>query len=443
VKEVEMRACRGLGVLSASLLAGIAIGAAPARAAEGDVEQRMDALEREIEALKKDVADQDSQAAAPAGSKASKDMNLMPTWQVTDGITFKPGFRLQGQYRYGDVSDHLFRIRRFRMKGSGKLWDIAKYGAELRVDGTGSTRIPGDFGVPIANIGVENGWVEFTKLKDVKARFGLYDIPFSRSNLTSDSKLLFQDRSIIRGLLSTVGLSDNTIGALFHGRPFGGKLEYATGVFQNDNFRQLPTTSARLVLNLLDPPKQGGYADYRGSYIGEGRRLAISANGAYTPNVTDLNAALPGSPPGLNYDLYAFGSDVFFNTGPFTVQAEYDWFKKDTGSTGPAGGADYVTHGGYVQAGLLLGPVFGVEEGSRSSILNSIELAARYQDVDDETPSAAGGPARGRAQWTSVGMNYYIRGHNLKVQTDYEFRDSNFVGLRDRHVFQLQLQLDF
>jgi hypothetical protein len=430
------------------LLAGFVTGAAPVAAAEGDVDERMDALERELEALKKDVADKDSGDAAPAGSKASQDMNIMPTWQVTDGITFKPGFRLQGQYRYGGVvSDHLFRIRRFRMKGSGKLFGIAKYGAELRVDGTGSTRIPGLAGVPINNIGVENGWVEFTKLQDVKARFGLYDIPFSRSNLTSDSKLLFQDRSIIRSLLSGVGLSDNTIGALFHGRPFNGKLEYATGVFQNDNFKQLPTTSARLVLNLLDPPKQGGYADYRGSYIGQGRRLAISANGAYTPNVTDLNPNLPGgaTPAGTNYDLYAFGSDIFFNTGPFTVQAEYNWFKKDTGSTGPAGAADYVTQGGYVQAGLLLGPLFGIQEGASASFLNSIELAARYQDVDDETPAVfgVGGAARGRAQWTSVGLNYYIRSHNLKVQTDYTFRDSTFFGEGDRHVFQLQLQLDF
>jgi phosphate-selective porin len=438
-----MRAIRGLRIHCVGLLAGFALGAAPVAAAEGDVDKRMDALEKELEALKKDVADKDSGDAAPAGSKASKDMNLMPTWQVTDGITFKPGFRVQGQYRYGDVSDHVFRIRRFRMKGSGKLFGIAKYGAELRVDGTGNTRIPNPNG-STANIGVENAWVEFTKLKDVKARFGLYDIPFSRSNLTSDSKLLFQDRSIIRGLLSGVGLSDNTIGALFHGRPFGGKLEYATGVFQNDNFKQLPTTSARLVLNLLDPPKQGGYADYRGSYIGEGRRLAISANGAYTPNVTDPNTALPGG-AGLNYDLYAFGSDIFFNTGPFTVQAEYDWFTKDTGSTGPAGGADYVTHGGYVQAGLLLGPVFGVEEGSRSSILNSIELAARYQDADDETPITVGTVTRprGRAQWIAAGLNYYIRSHNLKVQTDYTFKDSNFFGSSDRHLFQLQLQLDF
>jgi hypothetical protein len=125
-----MSAKRGLRVLCVGLLAGFVTGAAPVAAAEGDVDERMDALERELEALKKDVADKDSGDAAPAGSKASQDMNIMPTWQVTDGITFKPGFRLQGQYRYGGVvSDHLFRIRRFRMKGSGKLFGIAKYGA--------------------------------------------------------------------------------------------------------------------------------------------------------------------------------------------------------------------------------------------------------------------------------------------------------------------------
>ena len=38
---------------------------------------------------------------------------------------------------------------------------------------------------------------------------------------------------------------------------------------------------------------------------------------------------------------------------------------------------------------------------------------------------------------TSVGANAYIRGHNLKVQTDYSFRSP------DPDEFQLQLQLDF
>ena len=110
-----MRFDSGLRVLCAVLFAGAAAGAAPVAAAEGDVEERMDALERELEALRKDVADEDAQSTVPrtqeGTSKASKGLDIMPTWQVTKGITFKPGFRLQGQYRYGDISDHLFRRR--------------------------------------------------------------------------------------------------------------------------------------------------------------------------------------------------------------------------------------------------------------------------------------------------------------------------------------------
>jgi hypothetical protein len=408
---------------------GVLTGSARVEAAETDVDQRIEALERELEALKREVGEKDSTGGAPAQeeppaqqeakSKASKDVSLLPTWQVTDGITFKPGFRVQGRYSYSEMSDHTFQIKRFRLKGSGELFGIAKYGAELKIDGTGTRPINSDSPAPGA--GVENAWVEFTKLQDVKARFGLYDIPFSRSNLTSDSKLLFMDRSLIRGLLSSVGLSDNTIGALFHGRPFGGRFEYATGVFQNDNFGTIPTWSGRIVANLLDPPKQGGYGDYRGSYIGNGRRLAISANGAYTPSVgTGLE----------EFDLYAIGSDLFFNMGPFTLQMEFDWYKKDM-RTGPA----IVTLGGYVQGGLLLGPLFDRWE-SAPSILDSIELAARYQDVDDEDVNEA------RLRWTSVGLNYYIRSHNLKVQMDYTWKNPT-PTVDENDLFQLQLQLDF
>jgi hypothetical protein len=101
------------------------------------------------------------------------------------------------------------------------------------------------------------------------------------------------DRSLIKGALTVFGLADNSIGLLAHGRPFGGHFEYSAGIFDNVAFEVLgeeigavsrradgAMPMGRIVLHLLDPGTPGGYADYRGSYIGQGRRLDIGANAA-------------------------------------------------------------------------------------------------------------------------------------------------------------------
>jgi hypothetical protein len=401
----------------------------PAAAAEStNVERRIEALEHELEELKREVAKEDAeppggdypaegeepQSPPPSKSSARSPLSL-PTWHVTPDITFKPGFRVQARYRRNDDIGDNFFIRRFRIKGSGKAF-MAKYGLELKVDNTWRRILDGDTGLveiihsptPV----VENAWVQFPLKPELNLRVGLYDAPFSRVALTSDSKLLLMDRGLIKDELSAEGFEDNTIGVLFHGRPMGGHLEYGLGVFQNRAFGKVPMPVARFAVNLLDPAPSGGYADERGSYLDEGRRLAIGANMAYTPDARE---------DGAEVDLYGWGTDLFLGIGPYSLQAEYVWFRKDI-EAGPA----LTTQGGYVQGGYKLEWLDDLApKGWR---LPLFELTARYQDVDDDGD---------RSRSTSVGSNTYIRGHNLKVQTDYSFRSP------DPDEFQLQLQLDF
>ena len=275
----------------------------------------------------------------------------------------------------------------------------------------------------------ENAWLEFAPLSGTNIRVGLYDLPFSRAALTSDSKLLLMDRGIVKDALTDFGLADNTIGVLAHGRPLGGRLEYAFGVFDNDKFDQFGgsamkqseqlMSAGRFVLHLLDPAPAGGYGDYRGSYLGAGQRLEIGANSAY------LGGA-GGGPDEFN--LIAWGADLFFNTGPFSLQSEYDRFKRSGNSRSP----NVLTSGWYLQAGYLL-------EDLLKGVLPDglpIELAARYQELD------AGDGPNGRLQWTSLGLNYYIRGHHLKIQAEYTFKREE-AAASNNDMFQLQLQLDF
>lgn len=338
-------------------------------------------------------------------------------------LTFKPGLRIQPRYMYesGNGNNDIF-IRRFRLKGSGSAYDVAKYGVELKIDNDGRFAA-----TPSAR--VENAWLDFPVVEDYAyLRAGLYDMPFSRDALTSDSKLLFMDRTLIKEEVTGVGMADNAIGVMLHGRPYCGHMEYAFGIFDNVTFERFGVAgtresdqlmpAGRLVWAPLDPmPTPDQYADYLQSYLGKGERLEIGVNAAHMGDVIDGLAIL---------DLTAWGVDLFYNTGPFTFQTEYDQIIENIG-----GAADIFADGWYAQAGYL----FNVCDPS-------VEFAVRYEELS---------PIIGETlQWTRVGFNFYIREHNLKIQTDYNFRSGTVgtplpggLGLFDEDVFEVQLQLDF
>ena len=332
----------------------------------------------------------------------------------TGNITFRPGLRIQPHYTFDNANSREdFFIARTRLKGAGEVFDVARYFAEVKLDNVGR------LGKEV-NVQVENAWLDFAVNPDLGIRAGLYDAPFSRNALTSDSKLLFMDRSQIKDALTALGLADNTIGVLLYGRPWGGRFEYSAGIFDDLQFKQSTTPTAkraegamstgRLVFNLLDPAKPGGYADYQSSYIGRGQRLSIGANGAL------LRKAHEGVD---DFDLTAMGADLFFNSGAFTFEAEYDRFTENNKGQNPSKTGE----GWYIQGGYLFH--------------RSLELALRHQELDPDK-SVSGN----RSRWISVGLNIYLHEHNLKIQTDYTFKREQEIQIKN-DVFQVQLQVDF
>ena len=139
--------------------------------------------------------------------------------------------------------------------------------------------------------------------------------------------------------------------------------------------------------------------------------MTISANGAY------LSKAEIGS---SEFHLYAYGVDLFFNNGPLVIEAEYDAYLEDiTNNTGRnIDGSGYYIQGGYL-------------------ILPKLELALRYQELEPDKNVELN-----KLMWTSVGLNYYVKGHNLKVQAEYIFKSEEGEEI-DNNLFQIQLQYDF
>jgi hypothetical protein len=359
---------------------------------------------------------------APNDTAAAENVGIKFVTPVSLGdegsITFKPGARLQVRFvhtKEDSGGNNDFFIRRLRMKGGGSAFGIANYYFEVKIDNTGRFDV-----APVAQ--VENCWLDFPVVPGFAVRGGLYDFVFSRSALTSDSKGLFQDRTLIYGALATLGFADNAIGILLHGRPFGGHFGYSGGVFDNVKFNGIGTEGRRQaegvmqVLRaegyLLDPAPAGGYADYRESYVGKGKRLDIAAN------VANLSNAQIGDD---KFDIVAFGGDIFFNYMPFTLQGEYNKYKENFENDQET--PDIDGYGWYAQAGYLFLPC--------------MEAAVRYQELEPNKSASSD-----MLKWTSVGLNIYLRGHNLKFQTDYTFKNEQGSKIDD-DIFQAQLQLDF
>jgi hypothetical protein len=320
-----------------------------------DVDRRIGQPEREIDALSpwvrgssREVSAAPQRAAsaqtgaAPAASPdkaAAKPAEKPPLqWNVTPDITFKPGLRLQTRYSHdGSTNNNDIAIQRFRLKGAGDAWK-AKYALEMKIDNTGTTGKN-----PTA--AVENAWLDYTFIPELAARAGLYDVPFSRDALTSDSKLLFMDRSLIKDALRP-GLADG-IGVIARATARGPRL--CRQRLQQRRFRGLG--SAGLVGGDAGRPDRhrppgsaGGYADYR-PRIGQGRRLAIGLNGSRLGGAENLVGTVL-----QEFDIYAWGTDLFFNWGPYTLQGEYDWFRL-------TGDVDRSNKGWYVQGGYLIEPL--------------------------------------------------------------------------------------
>ncbi len=354
----------------------------------------------------------------PAKDGSTVTTSLTPLTSSVGNITFTPGLRVQPRYAYDNIDkNNDFFIRRVRLKGKGTAFDLTDYYFEVKIDNVGLFNSR-------PNAQVENAWLNFPIHPDIAIRFGLYDLVYDRNALTSDSKLLFLERSLITSALTGLGLADNTVGVLAHGRPMGGRFSYGFGIFDNLGFEVAGSTTelarkadgamttGRFVYDFLDPATPGGYADYQSTYLGKGERLSLGVNGAYLTKVSSGNN---------EFDLYAWGGDLFFNTGPVTFEAEYNRYAEDvTNGASPSLKGD----GWYAQGGYLLYSAF--------------ELAARYQELD-----ANHNDPDDKLQWTSVGFNIYLRGHNLKIQAEYIFKKEQAKNKADNNLFQVQVQLDF
>lgn len=273
-------------------------------------------------------------------------------------------------------------------------------------------------------------WVKYTCSPLFSLKAGRFLLPFSRSTYTNPALTLFGDPAAAE---QAFGMN-RAIGVHISGA--AGKVSYelagmnsvsADGTVQNSRGKDLAAL-ARLELAILAPY---GYLESSPKPIDE-MQLSVGLAAAYNPIAQD--SATQNT---LNKDnAVNMTVDMGFRMDRLSVQAAY-FLRKNTRTQ--AGASNYDT-GVYGQAAYFVIP-------------ERVEVAGRYAMVDfldrPGTVLASPGTVRTKAAGDTTeytgGVNYYLHGHNAKLNANYTLiQVKPFAGASNNiHRVNVQTQLFF
>ncbi len=373
-------------------------------------------------------ADKKTEAPAPAPAPAPEVKAEAQKEPKTAG--YDKGFFIQspdGKYKIvfnGYAQFHLeydreegknnigFRVRRARLSWAGNLAgknltykfqiDLVKFKDELLLD----------------------AYMNYKFYEALEVRFGQFTIPWIRQHQISSSAQEFVDRSLASNEFLVFHDTDSDkdgvpdkrirngrdIGLMIHGKPFDKKLEYQAGIFNGSgtnsvNINNHMVYSARAVYNIRG---QAGYEEGDYAYT-EDPALYFGSSGNYF--VSDLT----------NDKVTQFGAETGLKWKGLSVQGEFFYRNTKPGDTTLTKTNDF---GYYAQAGYFV-------------VKKKLELAARASMVFLE------GIQNDKGEF-QAGLNYFILGQYLKMQTDYSVLPTNTKdGVQTAQKWRLRLQTKF
>lgn len=274
------------------------------------------------------------------------------------------------------------------------------------------------------NITMLDWWLKYNFAPEISMQTGRFVLPYSRQFYTHPGNLLFAD-------LSEADYAFNlprSIGGHVSGRI--GPVSYSAAMLNSiraldapgqQNFGSQIAALGRLEFDILKPY---GYMETSPKPATE-PELSVGLAGSYNP--IDGGSSFQNLVAG---DTTANATlDLGFRYGGFSFQT-----------------AGYYRHDNYTTPGLSTGNDWGYySQAGYYLIPQKLEGAARISGLQFDKLNVAGVNRKTTAY--TIGLNYYVYGHNLKFQTDYSFLDNSaFSGqprARDSHRFRFQTQILF
>lgn len=303
--------------------------------------------------------------------------------------------RLPGTTSNGQAKPS-FRIRRAKTSLDGWVWR-KELTFELQLSWAGpeagtSTQTP-----------LEDAVVSYdaSKKGSFKIAIGQMKVPLGRQEMTTSSKLLFADRSLLNGEFTR----GRDVGIQLSGRVANNKVEYFAGAFNGNSASRGTNDNTKLQYNArvsIEPFGKVGYSE--SAFDGWDKPLLAIAgqfennNLSGATNLTDLNTTV-------------LGADLMYKYKGFSVFAEYFNRKRKpeavsgsssaTSGTAAQGSGTFHSNGYNVEAGYFLKR-------------DKVEIGVRFAGYDPSDSLAS----NNRREVGGV-LNYFILKNSFKIVADF------------------------
>jgi len=359
-------------LIAATLLTGLV------RAADASVEERLKVLEQQVQQLAKENTD----LKMELGWKDAKAPVLVQPVGKETKLSVGGLLQAQGEFgraadpRWAGVNDR-FYFRRARIYVLGSFAEDFDFKAELDLGGNSLNAATGL--LARAN----EIYISWRKYPEATVRFGQIKAAFGAEQLSSDSKGFSIERTLPNDRLTDA----RQIGFCVNGEVLDKKIGYlltlhngsGSNVSANDNSKF--QKAARVTFTPMDSGND---------------RLVFGVDGLWTE---DAGVSKPGF--GFAGNLFtgrrsAWGVDGLWHQGRFDVLAEYlhNTFK-------PVGAAAFDAEGWQATAAYYLVP-------------GKVQGLLRHEEFDPHT-----GVGGDKIRSSTVGLNYLIKGEDLRLMLDY------------------------
>jgi len=297
-----------------------------------------------------------------------------------------------------------FQIRRAKIIVSGTPYENINYRLEVNV-----ARAPK----------LDDAYIEFDRLPYIVARVGQFKVPFSLEMITLDSEILSIERSEVVNQIAP----DRDAGIMLSGKLVNEILSYNIGVF---NGRRADDLHAYKVGSYADSA-QNKYND-NDLFMAAGRLvvkpvewISVGVNALSSKDGHDDPTSIT-----VRWPVYrnAYGVDLHVKNhrSGSTLQGEY--LRQD--ADGIISRNITTTSDGFY---LLIGHFF---------IPERLEGMIKYEEYHADKDVVD----RDNVVWTTVGLNFYLDGHDAKLMTNYTLKDEKQSSYPN-NSFLAQLQLRF
>lgn len=346
------------------------------------------------------------------GEKGKLDMEIrLQVWAVENSTELLPGINTTPPPPQEESFTDFF-VRRARLVLRGQISKSLEIVLQLGQDNIGAKVLRDD-----AGFRVKDAYINYKRNDALQLLAGQFKVPFLRQNLQSGFNQLLVDRCLVTALRPAVEGSRDQ-GGMIWGNHSG--LQYRVAAFDGSDQEDTSTQSsirgsARVAWNWFTPEPGFGMT---GTTLGQKKILQIALqgdaqNGRLDSRDSTLFAAEPRAYRNWAVDLFY---DQPWKEGAWALTVEGAYLQRRDDYDAP-GLATRVIDADYLQAGVLIPGHLGP---------GRVQIAGRYERID-----SARGSLDNDLNARTLGLTWFTRGHDRKIQADYTDSHERPVDLDD------------